>query len=59
MVTDLNPLHLKKAPLPIEVTELGMVTEVKPLSSSQRPAGITFTPSPKVNVLIFNKLAKG
>ena len=31
MVTLVKPLQLSNAPLPIEVTELGMVTLVKPL----------------------------
>jgi hypothetical protein len=31
MVTELNLLQPLKAPSPIKVTELGMVTEVKPV----------------------------
>jgi hypothetical protein len=31
MTTEVKPLHLENALPPIEVTELGMTTEVKPL----------------------------
>ena len=31
METDVKPLHQLKAELPIDVTELGMETDVKPL----------------------------
>ena len=31
MVTEVNPVQDRKAPSPIDVTELGMVTDVRPL----------------------------
>ena len=31
MVTDVMPLQPEKAPEPIDVTEMGMVTDVRPL----------------------------
>ena len=46
MVTDVNPLQPLKAELPIEVTELGIVTEVKELLLYAKYAGMCSTLSP-------------
>ena len=46
MVTEVKPLQPEKAELPIEVTELGIVTEVKELLLYAKYAGIVCTLSP-------------
>ena len=42
MVTDVNPLQLRKADLPIDVTLLGMATDFNPLQPSKdEPIDVT------------------
>lgn len=43
IVTDVKPVHLEKALLPIVVTEFGMIIEVNPLQPSKAEIPIDFT----------------
>ena len=46
MVNEASHLQPAKAPLPIEVTELGIVTEVRPVQPEKEPAPIVVTELP-------------
>ena len=55
-VTEVKPVQPEKALPPILVTDSGIVIEVKPFNSEQRPLGICSTWFPKVKVVIFVSL---
>ena len=54
--TEVRLVQPAKVPLTILVTDSGIVIEVKPFNSEQRPLGICSTWFPKVKVVIFVSL---
>ena len=51
MVTDVSPLQLENAELPIEVTKSGIVTDVSPLHPENAPLPILVIPLGILNVV--------
>ena len=59
MDTSVNPVQPENADFPIEVTELGIATEVKPLRPLNAYPGIVFTSFPIFIVFRFVQLLNG